>query len=296
MPSVSVIIPAYKAEAFIARAIDSVLRQTLQDFEIIVSDDGSPDATATEVSRYRRDPRVKYIFHPNRGASHAKNLAARQARGEYLAFLDADDLLAPHALESMLRELRAAKAVWCFVDVIKKTNDREELKRTEYPAGDPLLGLLAQDFILVCPFYVRTEFLEIGGFDETLAVREDWDINLRMMLAKKPFVYIAEPLYTYTRTEGSLMTGSRRRVISCTEKLLRKHHKPLADAGNKEIRRIYAKNMWGVAREYFRDLRDFGGTFRCGWESLKYDMNLRRLLHPLIHNLRAVASPKRQNA
>src|SRR5205085_2921984 len=136
-----------------------------------------------------------------------------------------------------------------FVDIIKKTAEREEARRTHFPAGDPLLGLLAQDFILVCPFYLRTEFLGIGGFDETLAVREDWDINLRMMLAKKPFVYIPKPLYTYTRTENSLMTGSPRRVVSCTERVLRKHHKALADSGNREMRRIYADNMWGVARD-----------------------------------------------
>jgi glycosyltransferase involved in cell wall biosynthesis len=296
MPLVSVIIPAFNAEAFIARAIDSILRQTEQDFEIIVSDDGSRDATAAQVARYAHDDRVKYISHANRGASHAKNLAARQARGEYLAFLDSDDLFAPTALETMIRQTRAAHAVWCFVDVIKKIGEREELRRTDYPAGDPLLGLLAQDYILVCPFYLRTEFLAIGGFDESLAVREDWDINIRMMLAKKPFAYIAEPLYTYTRTENSLMTGSPRRVLSCTERLLRKHHKPLADSGNREIGRIYAQNMWGVARQYFYDLHDVQGALRCGRESLRYDLNLRRLVHPLIHKVRSGSKARRQNA
>src|SRR5437660_12530179 len=77
MSLVSVLIPAFNAATTIGATIDSVLSQTLQDFEIIVSDDGSTDSTALVVSRYRSDPRVHYLFHENRGTSHAKNLAAR---------------------------------------------------------------------------------------------------------------------------------------------------------------------------------------------------------------------------
>ena len=77
---VSVIVPAFNAAATIGATINSVLSSTLQDSEIILSDDGSTDSTASVVSFYRTDPRVQYRFHENRGTSHAKNLAALQAK------------------------------------------------------------------------------------------------------------------------------------------------------------------------------------------------------------------------
>src|SRR3982074_1137081 len=89
MSLVSVVIPAYNAARWIRAAIDSVLAQTVQDFEIIVSDDGSKDDTVGQVALYRDNPRIQYIFHENRGASHAKNLGSQRATGKYLAFLDA---------------------------------------------------------------------------------------------------------------------------------------------------------------------------------------------------------------
>lgn len=288
MSLVSVIIPAFNAAATICATIDSVLAQTLQDFEIIVSDDGSTDSTALVVSRYRSDPRVRYIFHENRGTSHAKNLAARQANGEYLAFLDSDDSLDRTALETMVHELRATGAVWCAVDIVKRIGDDRILRCSQFPSGSLLLGILEEDFIIVSPFYLRTAFLASGMFDEDLAVREDWDINIRMIEAGCPVTHINKPLYTYARTEGSLMTGNLKRVLTCTEKVLRKYHKKLADSGNTQIASIYARNMWSLARRYFYEARDFREAFRCARESLRYDLSLHRLFHPIIHRIEVI--------
>jgi hypothetical protein len=122
-------------------------------------------------------------------------------------------------------------------------------------------------------------------YDEEIRVREDWDINIRLIEKSKPCVLIDEPLYLYSKTEGSITTGNRRRLLFYTEKLMRKHHKRLADAGNRRIAAIYAKNMWELARFYFYELRDFREGFRCMRESLRYDMNLSRLFHPVIHRI-----------
>ena len=288
MSLVSVIIPAFNAAATIGATIDSVLSQTLQDFEIIVSDDGSTDSTAIVVSRYRSDPRVQYLFHENRGTSHAKNLAARQAKGQYLAFLDSDDSLDRAALETMVHQLRGTGAVWCIVDVVKKIGDDRIIRCSQFPSGNLLLGILEKDFITRSPFYLRSAFLASGMFDEDLAVREDWDINIRLIEGGRPFTYINEPLYIYARTEGSLMTGNLGRVLTCTEKLLRKHHKKLADSGKTQVASIYARNMWGLAHRYFYDARDFRKAFRCVRESMRYDLSLYRLLHPIIHRIEVI--------
>jgi glycosyltransferase involved in cell wall biosynthesis len=285
MSLVSVIIPAYNAAATIAVTIDSVLSQTFQDFEIIVSDDGSKDDTASVVSHYRSDPRVRYMFHENRGTSHAKNLAAREARGEYLLFLDSDDTLEPTTLEIMVHDFKATGAAWCVVDIVKRIGNDRIIRRAQFPSGSLLSGILEDDFVTRSPFYLRSAFLASGMYDEGLAVREDWDINIRMIEQERPFTYIKQPLYIYARTEGSLMTGNLRRTLTCTEKVLLKHHKKLADSGNREIAVIYARNMWQLARRYFYEARDFPEAFRCVRESLRYNLSLHRIFHPLIHRI-----------
>lgn len=96
-PRISVIIPTYNREGYIADAIDSVLQQTCGDFEVIVVDDGSTDGTRERVAAYGE--KVRYIFTSNRGVGHARNLGMAHARGEFLAFLDSDDVLYPYMLE-----------------------------------------------------------------------------------------------------------------------------------------------------------------------------------------------------
>lgn len=104
-PRITVIIPTYNRENYIGDAIDSVLQQTCRDVEIIVVDDGSTDRTRERVAAYGE--KVRYIFTPNRGVGHARNLGMAHARGEFLAFLDSDDVLYPYMLEleSRLLEL-----------------------------------------------------------------------------------------------------------------------------------------------------------------------------------------------
>jgi len=102
-PRVSVIIPTYNRAGLISQAIDSALRQTFGDHEVIVVDDGSTDETAAVVRAY--GDRVRYVWTPNGGAGHARNVGMAHARGDYLTFLDSDDLLYPYALEVSTRLL-----------------------------------------------------------------------------------------------------------------------------------------------------------------------------------------------
>jgi glycosyltransferase involved in cell wall biosynthesis len=285
MPPVSVIIPAYNAASFVHGAIDSVLGQTFQDFEIIVVDDGSKDATREAVESYLSDSRVHYLCQENRGLPGARNAGAKVSRGDYLAFLDADDFFAPNALECMLKAFQSTDAQWLNVGVLKLEGENRTVRHPKTPEGDLLLAILDDDFITRSPFYPRQEFFSVGMYDEEIRNREDWDINIRMIAAGKRFVTVDEPLYHYTRTEGSITTGNRRRLYSFTEMLLRKHHKRLADGGNKEAARLYAKNLWDLARRYFYEVRDPREGFRCAWESFRYDPSFSRFVHPLIHLL-----------
>lgn len=284
MSKVSVIIPAYNAAAFAAGALDSVLAQTWQDFEAIVVDDGSKDDTAKVVQPYLADPRVRYIFQHNRGLAAARNTGAKASTGAYLAFLDADDFLAPTAVATMHQRFEESGAAWSIVSLIKLDGQKKTLRRARVPEGSLLLAILQDDFVTRSPFYRREDFVAIGMYDEEMRIREDWDINIRMIAAGKPFITIDEALYLYSRIQGSITTRNRRRVYSYTERLMRKHHKRLADAGDREVARIYAKNLWDLARRYFYEIGEYREGLRCALQSLRYDLSLKRLFHPFIHH------------
>lgn len=101
-PRVSVLIPTYNAGRYLGAALESVLGQTYQDFEIIVVDDGSEDDTAAVAARY---PQVRYFYNAHSGISVTRNLAISKAKGEMIAFLDADDMWAPDKLEKQVAYL-----------------------------------------------------------------------------------------------------------------------------------------------------------------------------------------------
>jgi len=198
MPLVSVIIPAFNAGQFVHHAIESVLQQTVPDFEVIVIDDGSTDHTVEAVSPYLFDSRVSCISQKNRGLPGARNAGAQKSRGDYLAFLDADDSLAPNALEAMVHRFQQSGAAWLNVGVLKVEGANRSIRHPQVPKGDLLLAILQDDFVTRSPFYPREEFFAVGMYDETIRMREDWDINIRMIEAGKPFAVLDEPL-TATR-------------------------------------------------------------------------------------------------
>ncbi|NMG06810.1 glycosyltransferase family 2 protein [Brasilonema sp. UFV-L1] len=121
MKKVSVIIPVYKVEKYVAATIQSVLAQTYENFELLIIDDGSPDKSI-EICQQFTDNRIKIIRQENRGVAAARNLGIRHAQGEYLAFLDADDLWVPEKLEKHVEHLNNSPAVGvsfcrsCFID------------------------------------------------------------------------------------------------------------------------------------------------------------------------------------
>ena len=154
MPSISVIVPVYQAEKFLHRCVDSVCRQTFSDWELILVDDGSTDGSPALCDKLAaRDSRVR-VFHrkKNQGVSEARNLGLNEARGDYAAFLDADDCYEFHALETLwnLREQSGADAAACGLTYLFP--DGKQSVQSQLPAGifgqaeirekliDPLVG------------------------------------------------------------------------------------------------------------------------------------------------------------
>src|SRR6266581_8021645 len=180
---VSVIIPCYNHAQFLAHAIESVLAQSYSNFELIVVDDGSTDDTAEVVRRYSP---VHYVYQDNAGLSAARNTGLRQSRGEFVAFLDADDRLLPHALETGLNSI-AEHPECAFVSghcrVIDTTGSVLAAPRQRCVERDHYIELLGGGTYIWCPasvLYRRCVFNFVHGFDPAMVPVEDYDLYLRI--------------------------------------------------------------------------------------------------------------------
>jgi glycosyltransferase involved in cell wall biosynthesis len=127
---ISVIMTVYNGEKFLREAIDSVLNQTFQDFELIIIDDGSTDSTLKIINSYS-DSRIRLIENiQNRGQSYSRNLGIKESKGEYVAIMDADDIMYPSRLEKQLDFLQSQNRIICFswADIINETGEWVKLK------------------------------------------------------------------------------------------------------------------------------------------------------------------------
>ena len=181
-PTVSVVIPTYNRWPLLGDAIDSVLSQTFADFELIVIDDGSTDETPRHLARYGSSLRV--ISQRNRGVSTARNRGVSVARAPYIAFLDSDDLWLRSKLQEQISFMLADPALGiCQTDEMWIRNGSRVNPKAKHskPSGDIFRRSL--EFCLVSPSAVMMKkalFEQVGGFDETFPVCEDYDLWLRI--------------------------------------------------------------------------------------------------------------------
>lgn len=267
MPAVSVIMPAYNVEAFIGAAIESVLRQTMRDLELIVVDDGASDGTyAAALRAADGDPRVTLIRQENRGLSIARNVALRNSTAPVIALLDSDDIWADTYLEKQLRVLEANAAV----DIVTGNGwnlggptDGQPVR--PYPDRRPppdLLGILAdEDSIFIMSIFRRRVYETIGGFDETLNTNEDYDYWVRAAAAGFTFARNDEPLGYYRRRTDSL-SASEVRMLRGILKVYAKHRLALLSLARAvevidvQIKRFEAELLAAEARRAL-EIRDF---------------------------------------
>jgi glycosyltransferase involved in cell wall biosynthesis len=209
MPEVSVVIPAYNAEATLAETLASIQAQTFQDFEAIVVDDGSVDGTA-ELVRATADARIRVVCVDNGGVASARNHGIALARGQFVAFLDADDLWEAEKLDLQVdRLLRDPSAGICVTAATRVDADGVATGPMPLaPAADECQALLLGSMVLGCisSGTVRRSLLEsVGGFDVRFGQCADWDMWLRISL-QTHFACLEQSLVRY-RVHGSNMSG-----------------------------------------------------------------------------------------
>jgi glycosyltransferase involved in cell wall biosynthesis len=213
---VSVVIPAKNAAAYIGETVASALAQDGVT-EVIVVDDGSTDDTAAIVQAIR-DPRLRLAINDASGVSAARNLGARNARGDWLMFLDADDRLRPDAISTLLTAAKTApRAVLVYgdyntIDSAGQTIGRRDLLRGRLkPSGNVLERLAGGNFIVNGGIMlVRTEaFRATGGFDVSLRYCEDWHCWCRLA-ALGEFAYVPKLLLDYRLHTANTMNAAVR--------------------------------------------------------------------------------------
>jgi glycosyltransferase involved in cell wall biosynthesis len=219
-PLVSVVIAAYNMAAYLPLAVKSVLEQVYRNIEVIIIDDGSTDGTREAVRPYLNDPRVRYLFQENKGQAAAKNYGIRESRGEYVAFLDGDDMWAPEKLDvqiPLFSKSEAVGVVYSRVLYIDKTGKELTVADNELFRGRVSGPLLIRNFIGFGTCVVKKEcFDRFGGFKEHVRMGIDYDLWLRFS-TQYEFDYVDCPLLYYRLWAGQMSKNCKARYLSGIE-------------------------------------------------------------------------------
>jgi glycosyltransferase involved in cell wall biosynthesis len=201
-PLVSVIIPTYNRAEYVNDAIECILNQTYSNIEIIVVDDGSTDHTQETLKKYSNAKNFRYIYQENRGPAGARNSGLRTSEGEYIQFLDSDDLITPDKIQlqvDYMKEHPDCDIIYSDVRFFHG-NDHEHLfnRHLEFFSDNIFENIIYKVFIVIHSALIRRRVIEkIGPFDEALKRGEDPDFWIRASLAGMKFDYHDKPLALY---------------------------------------------------------------------------------------------------
>jgi glycosyltransferase involved in cell wall biosynthesis len=235
VPRVTVIIPTHNRASLLPRAINSVLAQTFTDFELFVVDDASNDETAQVIQGFS-DPRITYIRHEvNRGESESRNTGIRNARGEYIAYLDDDDEWVPEKLDKQVKVMDSSPpetgVVYTGCDYVELGTGRKLGTQKVYQRGRVLEHLLTKNFLPGPTALVRKKcFQKVGEYDPTVRYGPDWEMWIRIA-RYFDFEAIPEPLYRYSIHTNQLTANfelhiaGHERILELHSDLYRSHAK-----------------------------------------------------------------------
>ncbi len=279
MVTISVIIPVYNGEKTLRETVESVQKQTFTDLEIIVINDGSTDSTL-DVLATISDPRLKIFSYPNANQAVSRNRGISHATGEFIAFLDADDLWTPDKLDAQFKALQQnpqAALAYSWTNSINESG--EFLRRGSYVSdnGDVYAKLLLVDFLEngSIPLIRRQALTEVGNFEPSLTPAEDWDMWLRLA-SRYPFVVVPKVQILYRVSADSASTNVTRMESACwrvIEKAFTQAPDSLQHLKNDSIANIYKYLTFKVLQGYPNRQRGITAA-RLLSQAIKYDPSL----------------------
>ncbi|MEL7035897.1 MAG: glycosyltransferase [Cyanobacteria bacterium J06592_8] len=250
MPTISVIIPAYNAEKTIEKTIKSVCDQTFSDWELIVINDGSTDNTKDIVSQIK-DDRILLFSFENAGLPASRNRGVEKSSGEFVAFVDADDLWTSDKLELQLKALQdnpKAAVAYSWTDYIDESDRVIYSGRHISLSGNIYEKLLVRHFLENgSNFLIRkAAYLEVGGSDESLRAGEDWDLCIRLSRLYE-FVAVSKTHVLYRVSPLSMSSNTRKQELECLrvlEKAYRQAPQSVQQIKKESLADLYKYLLW----------------------------------------------------
>lgn len=213
---VAVVVPAYGVAHLVGEALTSLQRQTFEEWECVVIDDGAPDDVEEAVTPFLSDPRIRFIGTSNHGVSSARNRAISETSARYVALLDGDDLFRPDYLAKVVPILEAdseVRLVTCNARIFGAVSRiRNSVNRQA--ADGSLSDVLDRSFdVYIGTTFRRADFDAVGGFDPRMAQSEDFDLWVRLMLLGGRAHYVDEVLCEYRIRRGSASSNAGRMLL-----------------------------------------------------------------------------------
>jgi glycosyltransferase involved in cell wall biosynthesis len=279
MPTISVVIPAYNAERTILETIKSVQQQSFSGFEIIVINDGSTDRTL-ELLQGVKDERLRFFSYENAGVAIARNRGISQSTGEFIAFVDADDLWTPDKLELQLAALRhhpEAGAAYSWTYFMYEQEGSVVPGKPVFFEGNVYPKLLVENFIAHgSNLLIRRKCIEsVGEFDSNFPHCADWDFYIRLA-ARWPFAVVREHQIYYRQSSSSMTSkidGIERQMLLMFEKAFQTAPIEYQDIRNQSLAWVYEY----CTQQYLQYSTDIGEVNQAGqklWKAIR--------LHPPI--------------
>jgi glycosyltransferase involved in cell wall biosynthesis len=237
---VSIIIPTYNNKKYIGAAVASALNQTYHNIEVIIVNDNSTDNTENVIREFK-DPRITYLkLDANQGVSNARNIGIKQSTGEYIAFLDSDDMYLETKIEEQINIFKTSQVsdigvVYCG---FKTIDERDVVLKEVFAKGKKWDGITNGEFIGATPLIKRECFKKAGLFDTNLKYFEDMDLYFRIYENKYSFACIRKPLYL-CRSHSSNTSRNKKIVIENIDVYYKKYLATPEYKNNKIIKSQY---------------------------------------------------------
>jgi glycosyltransferase involved in cell wall biosynthesis len=262
---VSIVLPCYNNEAFVKEAIDSALQQSYDRIEVIAIDDGSQDRSLQIIRSF--GDKVRWETIANQGAPTARNRGVELARGEYIKFLDADDLLLHDCLERQVQQssnLGVEQKAIVYGDAMRIDRVGNPLPsyplQSRQPASDSIAHILACCPLTSCPLHRKDYLQAIGGFDPQLTRGQEHDLHLRLVLSGVEFVRDPHPVYQYREyTDPDRISNHAytRKGAMVHYLAIEKHIQLIEQQTDRpltpQVRSILAQRLWRYGRGVLRE-------------------------------------------
>lgn len=233
---ISVIIPAYNREKSIERCLNSIINQTYKPLEIIVVDDCSTDDTVSKVKEYKCDYLRVIECKENHGAQRARNIGIREAKGDWIAFLDSDDEWYPDKLENQIKALEKTKYTVCSGGALVKRGNTCYEWFCQGKSGDVYEDILSfSTYIFFSALLVKKDCLaDIGYLDEKVPAYQELDTAIQLLKTEK-LAYVEKPLFIYHYMEAGSISKNRYKGIRGRKYLFEKYRSIITQKENIDV-------------------------------------------------------------